>query len=143
MEGATGVILSVFLQEHEEIPMTLSQSALNELLEAIREVLQLVMHTAGTDADSHDVYFGTNPSPGAGELQGNQTGTSFNPGTLTAATTYYWRIDSNNNDGTTTGAVWSFQAAPVLTCDPEGAHTFGWLFAFIFPKGGALKRSQI
>mgnify|MGYP000747770646 CR=1 FL=1 len=52
--------------------------------------------TAGSDATSHDVYFGTSPSPGVGELQGNQAGTTFDPGALTASTTYYWRIDQVN-----------------------------------------------
>ncbi|MHC4302222.1 MAG: hypothetical protein ACYS7Y_33600, partial [Planctomycetota bacterium] len=42
------------------------------------------------------------------------TGTSYNPGTLSYSTTYYWRIDATNSSGTTTGDVWSFttQALP-------------------------------
>jgi len=67
--------------------------------------------TAGSGADSHDIYFGTNPTPGAPEYQGSQTGTNFNPGTLAASTTYYWRIDEVNTNGTTTGPVWSFTTA--------------------------------
>lgn len=64
--------------------------------------------TAGSDTDSHDVYFGTD----AGNLtfQGNQTSTSFNPaGTLAKRTNYYWRIDEVNAEGTTTGTVWTFK----------------------------------
>jgi len=61
--------------------------------------------TADPNALSHDVYFGT-ASPGT--FQGNQTGTTFEPGTLANGTTYYWRIDEKNDAGTTTGAVWSF-----------------------------------
>ncbi len=70
--------------------------------------------TAGSGADSHDVYFGQDSTPDSGEFQGNQTGTTFDPGTLAASTTYYWRIDSVNTAGTTTGSVWSFttEAAP-------------------------------
>ncbi len=64
--------------------------------------------SAGNGATSHDVYFGTNSTPGAGEFQGNQAGTSFSPGTLANSTTYYWRIDEVNANGTTTGDVWSF-----------------------------------
>jgi hypothetical protein len=70
--------------------------------------------SAGSDTDSHDVYFGTNPTPGPAEFQGNQTGTTFDPGTLAYDTTYYWRIDEVNLQGTTTGNVWSF------TTEPEG-----------------------
>ncbi|MFK7912262.1 MAG: sialate O-acetylesterase [Akkermansiaceae bacterium] len=63
--------------------------------------------TAGLDAVSRNVYFGTNPTPGISELQGNQTGTTFDPSVL-ANGTYYWRIDEVNADGVTTGPVWSF-----------------------------------
>jgi hypothetical protein len=65
--------------------------------------------TAGSGADSHDVYFGTDPSPGASEFQGNQAGTTFDPGYLGKNTWYYWRIDEVNAGGTTTGVVWSFR----------------------------------
>ena len=63
---------------------------------------------AGSGATSNDVFFGTNPNPGAGEFQGNQGGTTFDPGTLAFSTTYYWRVDAVNGDGTTTGPIWSF-----------------------------------
>ncbi len=66
--------------------------------------------TAGSDATSHDVYFGT-ASPGT--FQGNQTATTYNPGTLALSTTYYWRIDEKNVTGTTTGDVWSFTTTSI------------------------------
>ena len=65
--------------------------------------------TAGIGATSHDVYFGTT-SPGT--LQGNQTGTTFDPGTMNTDTTYYWRVDEKNAGGTVTGVVWSFTTVP-------------------------------
>jgi chitinase len=65
--------------------------------------------SAGTDATSHDVYFGTDSTPDSSELQGNQTGTSFDPGNLSGKTNYYWRIDEVNAAGTTTGTVWEFK----------------------------------
>jgi len=70
--------------------------------------------TAASDATSHDVYFGTT-SPG--KFQGNQTATTFDPGTMANDTTYYWRINEVNAGGTTTGNVWSFTtvAAPEWT----------------------------
>ncbi len=64
--------------------------------------------SAGSGATSHDVYFGTT-SPGTS--QGNQTATTFDTGTMTYSTTYYWRIDEKNANGTTTGVVWSFTTA--------------------------------
>jgi len=79
--------------------------------------------TAGSLAISHDVYFGTASSPGAGEFQGNQAGTTFDPGPLASGTTYYWRIDEVNADGTTPGCTWSFttQGEP-----SEAIHTDGF-----------------
>ena len=65
--------------------------------------------SAAPGATSYAVYFGTAPAPGSNELQGEQTGTSLKPDTaLLYETTYYWRVDSKNVDGTTTGDVWSF-----------------------------------
>jgi len=64
--------------------------------------------TAGTGATSHDVYFGTT-SPGT--FRGNQTATTYDTGTMAEDTTYYWRIDAKNAQGTTTGVVWSFTTA--------------------------------
>jgi hypothetical protein len=69
--------------------------------------------TAGSGATSHDVYFGTDSTPDAGEFQGNQSGTTYDPGTLSLNTTYYWRIDEVNGSGTTTGTVWSFTTQEV------------------------------
>jgi hypothetical protein len=61
--------------------------------------------TAGPVALSHDVYFGTdNPPP----FIKNQISTTYDPGTMTSLTQYYWRIDELNPSGKTTGDVWSF-----------------------------------
>ncbi len=68
--------------------------------------------TAGAYATSHLVYFGTNPTPGAGEFKGEQVGTTYDPGTMSFSTTYYWRIDEKNDYSTTTGTVWSFTTVP-------------------------------
>ncbi len=63
---------------------------------------------ASATAVTSDVYFGTDSTPDASEFKGNQTATTFDPGPLSAGTTYYWRIDQVNAQGTTTGDVWSF-----------------------------------
>jgi len=61
--------------------------------------------TAGSNAASHDVYFGTsNPPP----FIGNQTSTTFDPGTMIDNTRHYWRIDEVNSRATTTGTTWFF-----------------------------------
>ena len=67
--------------------------------------------TAGPNATSHDVYFGTDSTPDETEFKGNQAGTTYEPGTMDANTTYYWRIDEKNQYGTTTGDVWNFTTA--------------------------------
>lgn len=64
--------------------------------------------TVDTEADTHDVYFGTDPTPDAYEFKVSQSGTTYDPGTLANNTTYYWRIDEKNEHGTTTGEVWNF-----------------------------------
>ena len=85
--------------------------------------------TAGSGATSHDVYFGTS-SPGT--FQGNQTAVTFEPGTMSNDTTYYWRIDEVNASGTTTGAVWSFTTESVPLALPwsddfeTGDFSKGW-----------------
>jgi hypothetical protein len=71
--------------------------------------------TAGSNATSHDVYFGTNPTPDSNEFQGNQTATTFDPGTMAKDTTYYWRIDEIGIGGTTAGNVWSFTSEPLFS----------------------------
>ncbi|MHC4115896.1 MAG: PA14 domain-containing protein [Planctomycetota bacterium] len=62
----------------------------------------------GGGATSYGVYFGTDPTPDAGEYKGIRTGTVYDPGTLKHNTTYYWRIDARNIAGTTTGGAWRF-----------------------------------
>ena len=79
--------------------------------------------TAGVGATSHDVYFGTIPlndaNHSSNEFKGNQAGAIYDPNTLDANTTYYWRIDEVGN-GTTTGDVWSFTTAAPTTIFADG-----------------------
>jgi len=53
-------------------------------------------------------------------FKGNQTETTYDPGTLINEMTYYWRIDEVNAKGTTTGKIWSFT---VLTASLPGQAT--------------------
>ncbi len=61
--------------------------------------------TAGGGAITHKVYFGTSNPPA---YQGEQAGTSYNPGPMNRMTLHYWRIDEVNANGTTTGDPWTF-----------------------------------
>jgi hypothetical protein len=73
--------------------------------------------TAGSNTESHNVFFGTSSPPA---FQGNQPGTGFEPGTLLKDTTYHWRIDEVNSDGITTGSEWIFtteSATPAPVAD--------------------------
>jgi hypothetical protein len=93
----------------------------------------------GTSAASHDVYFGENfddVSAGAESVfQGNQAadflvvgfpGFAF-PDGLVPGTTYYWRVDEVEDDGTTKheGAVWSFTVPSKTAFNPIPADGAG------------------
>jgi len=85
-------------------------------------------------AGSHDVYFGDNfdnVNDGTGDtFLGNQIPTSFivgfpgypYPDGLVPGTTYYWRADGIEADGTIhKGDIWSFMVPPRTAYDPNPA----------------------
>lgn len=82
--------------------------------------------TAGAGASSHDVYLGTDmamvlaaDTSTAGIFRGNQPGTTYTPPSdLDGATSYYWRIDEVNSDGTTKGLLWSFSTGAGQAAEP-------------------------
>jgi glutaredoxin len=71
---------------------------------------------AGGDANpfdtvSYDVYFGTTSPPP--KVSSNQSGATYNPGTLNLLTTYYWKIVSWDNLGASGGGpIWQFTTRP-------------------------------
>ncbi len=74
------------------------------------------------------VYFGTNPSPGANELVGSSSTKSFDLLPMAFSTQYYWRVDAQDANGTTSSPVWSFTSAaepcvavPTAPCTPVPA----------------------
>ena len=87
--------------------------------------------TAGLTAALHDVYFGTNPTPGPSEFKGRQNFLMYfhTPG-LTSGTTYYWRVDEVEADGTTiyTGKVWSFTVPVLAAHDPSPADGITYVY---------------
>ena len=88
----------------------------------------------GDTAISHDVYFGSSfddvNDGNNGTFQGNQATTYFiagSPGNaypdgLVPGTTYYWRIDEVQANGTKhKGDIWSFRIPPKTAYDPNPA----------------------
>ena len=77
---------------------------------------------AATYATSYDVYFGTT-LPGTPTT--NTSSTTYNPGTLLAGTTYFWKIVPKNTIGEPTGcSTWSFTTlTPPINDNPSGAIT--------------------
>ncbi|MEE9365382.1 MAG: LamG-like jellyroll fold domain-containing protein, partial [Dehalococcoidales bacterium] len=87
----------------------------------------------GYGAASHDVYFGENfedvDAGAESTFQGNQATTFFvvgfpgfpYPDGLVPGTTYYWRIDEVEADGTTIhkGDIWSFMVPPRTAYNPN------------------------
>ena len=68
---------------------------------------------AGLNAQSHDVYFGTDQATVAARdatvSKGNRGTTTYVPGKLKELTTYYWAVDERDIAGNTQkGDVWSF-----------------------------------
>jgi sugar lactone lactonase YvrE len=73
--------------------------------------------TAGINAESHDVYFGTaNPPPLVGS---NQTGETYDIPIMNYSTTYYWHIDAKKSGSITTGTTWRF-----TTCSPPAFYIY-------------------
>ncbi len=93
-------------------------------------VSPLVQWKAGDTGAFHDVYFGTNPTPGPAEFRGRQQWLVYWHGAgITPGTTYYWRIDEVEADGVTihTGSVWSFTAAPLTAYGPIPTDGAKWV----------------
>ena len=63
------------------------------------------------DTVTYDVYFGTSASPPL--VSNEQVATTYDPGTLSYNTTYYWKIVATDNHGTSVdGPVWDFTTRP-------------------------------
>jgi len=78
---------------------------------------------AGINAASHNVYFSDNEQA---VIEGTApvttvSQTSHGPLSLDLGTTYYWRVDEVEADGTTVhaGEVWSFTVQPLTAYSPE------------------------
>ena len=65
--------------------------------------------TAGFGAKLHYIVFGKDSDDVSNAAMGKPNGTTtYNPGPLELAKTYYWRVDEFDGSGTYKGEVWSF-----------------------------------
>ena len=101
----------------------------------IRDTWVSLSWSAGDYAASHSIYIGENADQveaGTGDtLKATQTATDYAvgfpgfpyPDGVVKGTTYYWRIEDIEADGTTThsGPVWSFTIAPMTAYNPSPA----------------------
>jgi chitodextrinase len=60
--------------------------------------------TEGSNTETFEVFFGTTTEPASVRTQ---TINNYQPA-MVENTTYYWRIDATNQNGTTAGPLWSF-----------------------------------
>ncbi|MCX5644095.1 MAG: PA14 domain-containing protein [Phycisphaerae bacterium] len=83
----------------------------------------LVSWTAGVTAVSHEVYFGTNPTPGPAEFMGPwPMAMYFHVMGLTPGDKVYWRVDEVDAAGVkTVGDIWNFTVMPMTAHVPSPA----------------------
>jgi hypothetical protein len=84
--------------------------------------------SAGDNAASHDVYFGTSftdvntdVNTGGTFIDNRDTNSYSPPGLLALGQTYYWRIDEVNGVNTWKGIVWNFTISPGTAINPSPA----------------------
>lgn len=81
---------------------------MNSEIDGLTATLSWTSSDADEDVLSYDVYLDT-VNPPIAKVSENQLATSFDTGTLAAATTYYFRVNVKDGKGVTTvGPVWSF-----------------------------------
>ncbi|MDP8239543.1 MAG: SUMF1/EgtB/PvdO family nonheme iron enzyme [Candidatus Hatepunaea meridiana] len=80
----------------------------------IDQALDITLYWNCNDPDddslTYDVFYGT--SEDLELVSDNQSEQSYIPEGLEHSTTYYWKIDANDDNLTTEGAIWRFTTAP-------------------------------
>jgi len=91
--------------------------------------------TAGYGSKVHYVVFGEDFDEVSSAPSGSPSTTSFNPGPLKLAKTYYWRVDESDGVETYKGQVWSFTTEGAVSgpspadgaVDVEASAILGWV----------------
>jgi hypothetical protein len=65
-----------------------------------------------SNADSYEVFLSTCTCFLASTSKGMTDSNSFNPGTLSPNTTYYWKVVASGDGGYTSSKIWSFTTTP-------------------------------
>ncbi|MBN1181937.1 MAG: T9SS type A sorting domain-containing protein, partial [Bacteroidales bacterium] len=81
--------------------------------------------TTGFASDNSKLYLGTSNPP---QFAAHSSSGTYKTQDLLPSTTYYWRIDEENENGITTGEVWTFTTRPFLEEQLVGS----WKFESIF-----------
>jgi len=69
--------------------------------------------SAGEDANSHEVWFGTNPEALTNVATKELGDETYDPGPLELETFYYWQVDEVNGLDVKVGDIWSFKTPRV------------------------------
>ena len=83
----------------------------------------LLSWSAADRAASYEVYWGREKHLAADADLGTPLATTSTATTIrrpALGTTYYWRVDAKNDQGTTTGSVWSFKTTDQAAPPPPG-----------------------
>jgi len=81
--------------------------------QAVTSQLSWTCSDPDNDPLTYDVFFGTSNPPA--QVGSGQTGTTFNPGTLSFNTKYYWKVIAHDDHSNTTeGPVWQFTTTGVM-----------------------------
>ena len=113
-----GKYLAAFIRSPEPLFKATTPDPTNGKTEVTSPLFQW---TAGATAVMHEVYMGTNPTPGAAEFMNAwPTAMYFHIPGLTPGAKYYWRVDEvDAAGGKITGDVWNFTVQPLEAHNPE------------------------
>lgn len=113
-DGAESVYSPVFKTKTVDEPFAPNASTLVAPAKGSEaKVLDVVLKWANNTEEFfgttvYDVYLGTDEL-NLEQIASDLTETTLNPGELEPGTTYYWRVDTRNDVGTSPGEVWSFK----------------------------------